>query len=754
MRKMLHFVILASLMLGLLVMVSPKAQAQFITPTIKVNPSWRPAETLTSVNSDGNPAYPSDDADGRWEPGTDDDDVRYVDVDLFTTTNMEFWTAQLSCTVSNLTLEAYTVNLANDDFYDDKPMVQWGGEWGNPGADFTEVVIPYNATTGQINFTASRLGSIAPLGKNGVDYTLLLATLRFRVKTQAPTFFSGMSTFFCQANFLNRDGRATVPYAAVSMPLALKVIPGYSIEGTVKYQGRFFHSGIGVSCDPNGLQPPAALPAVRTDYFGKFKIPTRLDTFYTCRFFGNINTVEATNVLPTEQPDIYLSKNSYYATPRSNSFTFLPVTLLAGNVERGTTPVHVGNEDLALVTGNWNATVPMNASGDANGDGRITQADLAMVTSNMNKDNNLGGDHFVVSGQFATSTVYPDSRIMMVDNYTVPNAPYPILENTQVFIGTNRDFWPTVSPDGKTMAFVRAQVTGYGATAVTRYALFSQPADGSGFALRLTPYTWDRDAFAPSWSLDSTKIAFVCSTVNTTTNFFAWQWPAQPGNLCIIDANGQNLNVVTIGGPIQIYPPSWWDNNKIVVAGAQFHATCGFQICLYDLTNNTANLLDGSIPANSDMPIIWGNQLTYRYKDGSNYVLRFATLDADNDTDLVESYTTRAAAPIGGCCQTDYHTDVTRDDGGSFVPISTNVQYYTRRFNDAAIVFYENNPAVLLVHYFSPPGFDFYNSPTPPTWGEQNQAQLNGLFGNPTWDGTPDNPTLLLALRVTIIWQP
>ncbi|MBZ0305797.1 MAG: hypothetical protein K8I82_06985, partial [Anaerolineae bacterium] len=119
MRRWLHFIILTSLILGLFVIASPEAQAQYITPTIKVSPNWRPAETLTSMNSDLTPTYPSDDGDGRWEPGTDDDDVRYVDVDLFTTTNMEFWTAQLSCTVSTLTLEAYPVNLTNDDFFDD-----------------------------------------------------------------------------------------------------------------------------------------------------------------------------------------------------------------------------------------------------------------------------------------------------------------------------------------------------------------------------------------------------------------------------------------------------------------------------------------------------------------------------------------------------------------------------------------------------------------------------------------------------------
>src|SRR5690606_18533576 len=97
------------------------AAAQAPKPSIEVAPTWKASQMLTSLNNDGNPAFPSDDGDFNYEPGNGDDDARYVDLAINVTTTVEFWTMQITCTTPPTMLTTYVWDeFGNtDDWQDD-----------------------------------------------------------------------------------------------------------------------------------------------------------------------------------------------------------------------------------------------------------------------------------------------------------------------------------------------------------------------------------------------------------------------------------------------------------------------------------------------------------------------------------------------------------------------------------------------------------------------------------------------------------
>src|SRR5215467_12701625 len=68
--------------------------AQAAAPAIVVTAVWHPGTQLSTIDS-GTPGVTD----------ASDDDLRYVDLELDATTNVEFWALELTCTVNKNALE-------------------------------------------------------------------------------------------------------------------------------------------------------------------------------------------------------------------------------------------------------------------------------------------------------------------------------------------------------------------------------------------------------------------------------------------------------------------------------------------------------------------------------------------------------------------------------------------------------------------------------------------------------------------------
>src|SRR5574341_67906 len=171
------------------------AQAQGAAPMITVNPVWRPAQQLKTIDLNNN---------GDTDPG---DDIRYVAVDIYATTTVQFWAVGFTCTLNKLALERY-------DIYDDAgggpgnniPNFLPGGEWPFTFRSLKDDILN---STGELSFAIAIAGDSSPaMGTNGVSETLHLATLRFRVKDDLAAAIT--SGFTCTTQFLNRDGKVVL----------------------------------------------------------------------------------------------------------------------------------------------------------------------------------------------------------------------------------------------------------------------------------------------------------------------------------------------------------------------------------------------------------------------------------------------------------------------------------------------------------------------------------------------------------------
>lgn len=740
MRSVLFALLLLIVLLsGSLTLVS----AQAPKPSIEVAPTWKASQMLTSLNSDGNPAFPSDDNDGLYEPGGDDDDARYVELAIQVTTTVEFWTMQLTCTVTPTLLTSYTWDDTNntDDWQDDTAQVLYTGTWGGQDIDFTLITEPFDLVKGTHTVTASRMGSIPGIGNNGNTNTYELFIFRYLVKPQASATFKGAATASCAATFLDRNGKPAAPVKVLAPP-PLPIIAGYSITGTALYQGMTNHTGIGVACNP----PSGPAVSTRTASTGAFTLNgLREQGGYWCQFFGNNAIAEPLASPPVQDPDPFLAAFANFEL-WGQSYNLLPITLRAGNVERTVSDTWIDFvNDIVAVTSHWNQTAATAWSeGDANNDKKIDKVDLALVSGNTDVGELVNADHLLIGGQRGPGSIYPDSRIWLGDSRIGDG----FIRASQLIPGTNRDFWPALSPDGSRIAFIRA----LGPANNVQYALFVMPSNGKGAAVQLTPKTgWDYDAFAPAWSPDGTRIAFNCAWASP--NSWWGEWRDNTSSICVIDANGRNLRMLP--GSAKINPPAWWDNNQLIFAGTSFNGWCPDSLCGIWLPDSAVFEFEDTLTTHidnagvEDKPFVVYGRLYYRYDDdglpGGTTTLRMATLNYDGDADLIEPF--QAAPPAGGCCATEYHVQVGALTAVDAFAVSNDAVIMSEYFWDGLNY---NSGYNFSYHWFD--GDTFYNLGGAPAWDGPFYFYIDNLWGNPWWDGV--NETDLHALRNSIHWVP
>jgi hypothetical protein len=740
-QGVLRFIKFAVVMIIFTLMITPVMAVD--PPLIRVAPQWRPATTLDSKDS------------GTLnEVDALDDDFRYVEVDIYVTASVQFWTAQLNCTVAPAALTSYEVpDGGNLDPGDDVAVVRWGSDWGSVGNDFTAVVEPFTVT-GSRRITAAR--HWGPLGGNGWNNTFLLATLRYRAKDIAA---NTTSPFTCAATFLNKDGRVVLAPVYV-VPPALSVLTGYTVTARATYQGRISSSGIGMMCDGPDVDEIADFTV--TSLTGNFTYnAVRQQGWFGCRFFGNV-----TNATAGYQPDTFLSSFTWFNI-QGSSYQIMPVELAGGNLSRNdgdadptTTDENIGTADLGVITApaNWEKVA---AVGDINADTLTNRADLSIAAGNFGRIEDISGAAFNARHWIYSLPrnwdIYRNSRIWLGEEWSGDVA--------QLVPGQSLDFWATLSPDGTRLAFARG-VGDAGCPHCTT-AIFVAPVNNQGVVgtpVRITPANWNSNNYAPSWSPDGTQIAFSCSWWNDNIGGFGFD----DGNLCVVSANGSSLR--TVANNARIYPPAWYINNAgetfLVYGGSYLNPNCADTLCIknpstpdwYGGAVFDANIDAGVATGNTaDMPRICNMQgcdhLFYRFNNGSTRILRWANINLD--TNDIPAWTTRAVAQAAGV--PPYHMDVDYDldgeeSGTDYALPSTDIDYYTVAQNDYDIVFTQtfdswNFHMIYDVGTNSVPGEII-------PWYLQSDRYVFDTVGNIDPPLNPNEPTERHALRNTLDIAP
>lgn len=768
------FVVLAACLLALGVV---PALAQSLAPSAVVAPVWTEADVLTTLDTNGAP-YPI------WNAG---DDYRYVTADIYLNTTVEFYAIQMTCTAPPTLLDGYIVDTTSStgDPGDDWEQF-WanGDEWDNPcwnGDCFGQVYQGHVAATGARTFTITRRGAVHPLGRNGEMTTIRVGSLRYRVRPTTLPVFNAVAPLTCTGvTLLNRDGQVIIA-GSYNPPPPLRISNGYSITGTVRYQSRLAgqHAGIGVVCQDNATPTPNQF-TTRTDALGRFTIGgLRRQDWYQCRYFGQNVTPENAPAPPVDNPDVYLNGWTfvYLGDAGRASVQLLPVNLVLGNSVRGAPgddPRNEGifNDDFADVTANWGTIYPVTVNygpGDVNNDKRVDRTDLTVVAGSYGRNANYPlGRVLVSAARSGRADWLRDSRIW-INTQPLQMAGTDLVQHVA---GATLDFWPALSPDGKQLAFVRAIGAGTSPISASNapmiYALFVANADGTA-PRQLTPginlwnrsmfWTRNADALAPSWSPDGTQIAFVCAQTEGTKD--GWRdLHVNRGDICIVDANGRNLRKVSWGA--KVFPPAWNDNEFIFYGGSRSDNPCSNTLCFTRASTGTTEVFDADLPPGNnpqvfaDMPVLGpydanGNRiLFYRYRDGTNTVLRAASIRPMElwwpwPGDRVEPFNGSPAATLAANEANQWHTIVAFNDGG-YQPVSNRVDYIANAdpYGSFELVYgtYDSGPG----WYYS--GNDFFRLPTVdflggivPVWPNPQPDTANyrlslfNVWGNDWWNG-------------------
>lgn len=723
-------------------------------PKITIAPLWRPGTTLDTFDVNKNNI--NDDTD---------DDFRYVDVDIYVTTTVQFWSVQLTCAATPAALTSYNDPDADGDDDNDIEPVIWGTAWGVEDTDFVGVEDAYNPTTGARTITASRLGNRYPMGgANGTRDIFLLATLRYRAKDVA---LNANAAFTCTSSFLNRNGKPVL-VATYTPPPPLPVLTGYVASGTVLYQGRAAHAGITVDCDYLG--DPTKDFAVQTAATGAWSYITRAQGYYTCSFYGDTSAP----VTMGYKPDRYLGARTAFDL-RGLSYNMLPVTLVGGNVNFDSTDGNpstpdeqINFNDIVTITlpTNWNKAV---TAGDVNGDGKTNQADLTIAAANYEAVETTNSQHLLY-GMPRDYDVWQHTRVWMggvAGGTTTSMLATPA--------GEVRDMWPTLSPDGKTLAFIR-NIAKPPAN-VPKMGLYTAPVVNgvAGAATLIAKASEANYALAPSWSPDGRRIAFVCSWYDDggvgDADDIASGYLVDEGHLCLIDANGRNFrnfsqvfNVQNVA-KTRIYPPAWASDNEIVYGGAWGSGVCENTLCYANIQNNNFHLFDTDITSSSispfkvaDMPVIRGSLLFYRFYDEATntQLIRWAQLTPNTYPDLVQPFSARPASgpQLHMIVDFDNNGDA---PGGDYLAINDSVDYFNVSTTGNNIIYYDRDTSEFHKSYLKA-----HAANQPAEWMWPYGGWLDDMVVNPVNPyHTPYNPSdpadigdLFYAHRNTAEWLP
>lgn len=705
----------------------------FILLTLILTPALAQVKPALTIMSVFRPGLTLDSAPG---------DLKYVDIEIYINGNVQFWAVDFACTVRKEGLLQYVFDNGGGgtpaDSGDNVPMVNWSGEWGAPGAEhiafperanYTNLALNgYNPATGELRFSATRLGTAAPLGQNGVNYNLLLATVRFQVADLADgtTLTSG---FDCKTvQVLDRDGLSIVK-PSVTKPIDLRIQGDYIVTGSVLYQASKSAAGVGVTCD----YLAGADPVVTVTTAGAYSFKARNLGTYECTFFGN-----KVNPSPTQEDDLYLAGKTRIELT-SSSFHLLPVILRSGNLDRSAGPINdevIDALDAGLVTAAWNTTDPaIIAQRDVNGDGKVNELDLAIIGGNFDLAESVDYSHMVfgLARDYVTISP-PNARIWWGD--TRAGAVLPLVDSKV------QDFWPMVSPDGAWVVITRYD------SKTKRYtlAVVDIKAPPKGKATVITPKGYDKDAFAASWSPDGQRIAFICASTDYFGGLASSGWALNQGNLCIMDANGRNFRQVTTTNTVKIFPPAWFDNDVVIFAGSSTDTTCANDLCYYDFKQNQLGVVNTNLATGgnvADMPLIQQfdgtTYLFYRFNNTVTTGLRVGTITYNG--------TAFSGGITAGVPTANLHQNV-GDDVNDVTFLITNVDYYdvSPTMN---IVLYQRGDSTLHNLYYTGNLGDWEDPANPIV-----THRVDGFTGNPSWNGDPGIPTDLHALRATIDWIP
>jgi hypothetical protein len=760
-----------------------------LAPKITVATTWIPAPILTTIDSNGAP-FP------HWDSG---DDYKYVDVKITGTTTVEFWAMELNCAVNANVLETYVWDQngsSTGDSGDNREPFIWGTDWGASDS-WVAHSPPPTISSGLLKYAVaiSKRGRTLPIGRNGVETNFEVAWIRFRVKTT-----SGTSPLTCTFSFLDRNGKVVVPATVIS-PTSLNILTGYTITGTISYQGRAVKSGIGVDCWYFSAPMPGS-PTV-TNASGAFTFSGLRDGFpaVSCTIFGNI-----TNPSPGREADVYLAANFGYNEFERDTYRYLPIELKAGNVntadcDPGPNTVQCINvDDLGTLTGAWN----ISAAGDANGDGKSDKADLAIIAGNFDRQEVVDASHVLYSLARGWASTGRESRIWRGERDSgeiiqqVPGA------------ANTADFWAALSPDGSTIVFTRKTVV---ANQPTRYELYTvSTAGGAPQLLIAKAAAGNQDAFAPSWSIDGTRIAFVCSPGYGTAGEPNSGYAYNAGNLCLVDATGRNFQQLNGNSPfgvntVKIWPPAWDENQGLIFAGtSNAGAGCRESLCYYDFNGSPGTynvLLDADIPGPASgtgyadmpimvrMPVMSEPALFYRFTDNSgNQTLRIV-IGLDHtctgtpcNPDRIKVWSDHAAraCPSPSNPRPPFaHTTVVFDSNlgaaCNYVPLDTRtdvaapyvVDYYTRLTSWNLMLSADSgttwNNATQIWGFNCADGTTGANDSDQcwPEWQPSGQIgsewrgdshYIGSQVADDWWDGNQATPTLLHAERATAYWTP